>query len=97
MSVKDVNIKKLTYYFFNNIIHIKNKKSYKNVLIYYIGYMTIKKDLKIYSGNPLYIIFDKVDGYLKETNGTRYLTLVPANESTEKIKNMKNYGIKSKI
>ena len=44
MSVKDMNIKNLTYYFFDDIINIKefypndikiDEKSYKNVLIYY--------------------------------------------------------------
>ena len=55
-KVKNINIKNPTYYFFNDIISIKNfdvnnieidEKSYKNILIYYIGYVTIKKDLKI--------------------------------------------------
>ena len=62
MNVKDINIKNHTYYFFNDIINIKDfdlnniridEKSYKNVLIFYIGYVTIKKDLKIDSVNPL--------------------------------------------
>ena len=30
-----------------------DKKSYKNILIYYIEYVTIKKDLKTYSVSPL--------------------------------------------
>ena len=30
-----------------------DKKSYKNILIYYIEYVRIKKDLKIYSVNPM--------------------------------------------
>ena len=41
-----------------------DKKSYKNIDIYYIGYITIKKidDYdNIYSVNPLYLIIDKVD------------------------------------
>ena len=41
-----------------------DKKSYKNIDIYYIGYITIKKidDYEnIYSVNPLYLIIDKVD------------------------------------
>ena len=50
MIVRDINIKKHTYYFFNDIINIKDsdfdnkidEKSYKNILIYYIGYVTIK-------------------------------------------------------
>ena len=51
-KVKDINIKNWTYYFFNDIINIKNfdsnnikkdQKSYKNILIYYIGYVTINE------------------------------------------------------
>ena len=41
-----------------------DKKSYKNVGIYYIGYIT-KKDsdhVKINSVNPFYIIINEVDG-----------------------------------
>ena len=68
MSAKDINIRKHTYYFFDDIINIKefdpnnikiNEKSHKNILIYYIGYLKIKKDLKIYSVNTLYLIFSK--------------------------------------
>ena len=45
MSVKDINIKNRTYYFFNDITYIENfdanniiidEKSYKNIFIYYI-------------------------------------------------------------
>ena len=50
--------------------------------------MTIKdsKKVKIFSVNPLYLIFNKVNGYFEEINGNRYLTLVPPNGSKEKIK-----------
>ena len=50
--VKQIDIKSRTYYFYNDIIDLKNvdarllkidKKSYKNLDIYYIGYITIKK------------------------------------------------------
>ena len=52
---KDINIKNRTYYFFNGIIDIEtldtnnikiDEKSYKNILIYYIGYVTVQKYLK---------------------------------------------------
>ena len=46
----------------------------------------IKEYLKIYSVNPLYLIFRKVDGCFDEINKSKYLTLVPTNESKEKIK-----------
>ena len=57
----------------------------KNVLLYYIGYVTIKdwKYIKICNVNPLCLIFNKVNGYFEEINGNRYLTLVPTNESKE--------------
>ena len=51
-QVKELNIKNQTYYFFDNVINIKNfhsnllkidKKSHKDIDIYYIGYITIKK------------------------------------------------------
>ena len=52
-KVKQINIKNGTYYFYNDIIDLKyfepnllkiDKKSYKNIDIYYIGYITIKKN-----------------------------------------------------
>ena len=51
-TVKQINIINRTYYFYNDIIDLKNfdarlfkvdKKSYKNIGIYNIGYITIKK------------------------------------------------------
>ena len=45
-----------------------NKKSYKNVGVYYIGYITIKDSgyVKINSVNPLCIIINEVDGSIEE-------------------------------
>ena len=65
-EVKKINNKNRTYYFYNDIISIKNvdlillkidRKSYKDVGIYNIGYIIIKKinDCEnIYSVNLLY-------------------------------------------
>ena len=50
--------------------------------------MTFKKYVKVYSVNPLYLIFRYVNGYFEEINGNEYLTLVPTNESEEKIKKL---------
>ena len=54
-------------------------KSCKNILIYYIGYITIKdsKYVKINSLNPLYLIFSTVNKYFEEINKNKYLMLVP--------------------
>ena len=69
----------------------------KNIFIYYIGYVTIKEYIKIYSVNPLYLIFRYANGYFEGINGNRYLTLFPLNESKEKFKNIKNWGVKLEI
>ena len=77
------------YHFTNDPKNIKiDEKSYKNIFVYYIGYVTIKdsKYVKIYIVNPLYLIFDKVNGYFEEINGNKYLTPLPTNEGKEKIK-----------
>ena len=83
--------------FYPNNIKI-DEQSYKDILIYYIGYVTIKDSryVKINSVNPLYLIINKVNRYFEEINKSKYLTLVPTNESKEKI-NMKNCGVKSEI
>ena len=85
-EVKQIEIKNRTYYFYNDMINLKNfepnllridKKSYKNVGIYYnIGYITVKKidDYEsIYSVNPLYLQVNHANGYIKEKNGNKYL------------------------
>ena len=63
-KVKDIDIKNYTYYFFEDIINIKNfdlnknkidEKSDRDILVSYIGYAMIKdqKDVKINNVNPL--------------------------------------------
>ena len=44
-----------------------NKKSYKSIGIYYVGYITMKDSdhVKINSVNPLYLIIGQVDGYIE--------------------------------
>ena len=51
-NIKEINIKNLTYYFFNDMMNIRDfdsswlkidKKLYNNIRIYNIGYITIKK------------------------------------------------------
>ena len=84
-EVKQINIKNRAYYFYNDMINLKNldsnllkidKKHYKGINIYYIGYITIKKidDCEnIYSVNPLYLIVNDASGYIEEKNGNKYL------------------------
>ena len=76
-NIKQINIKNQTYYFLNDMINVKDfdsslmkidKKSYKNISIYNIGYITIKKIdncENIDSVNPLYLMIGEVIGYIK--------------------------------
>ena len=56
-----------------NLLKI-DKNSYKNIDIYYIGYITMKDFdyVKIKSVNPFYLIVSEVDGHIKEENGNKY-------------------------
>ena len=47
-------------------------------------YSTLLYSLKIYSVNPLYLIFGKMNVHFEVINGNKYLTLVPTNQSKEK-------------
>ena len=103
-QVKEVNIKNQTYHFFDDMVDIKifhsnilkiDKKLHKDIVIYYIVYITIKKfgDCEnIHSVNPLYLIIHSATGYFKEKNGEKYLIL----DSTEKYEEVFT-GIRSEI
>ena len=76
-EVKKINIKNQTYYFFDDMIDIRSfhsnllkidKKFHKDIDIYCIGYITIKKfsDCEnIRCVNPLYLIIHSATGHLK--------------------------------
>ena len=81
-QVKEIKIKS-AYYFFGDMVNIEDfhsnlleieKKSHKNIDIYYIGYVTIKKfsdNENINNVNPLYLIIHSATGYFKEKNGEK--------------------------
>ena len=98
-ETKELNIKNQTYYFIDDIIDIKNfhsnllkidKKPYKDIDIYHIGYITIKMfnekfsdHENIHSVNLLYLIFHSATEHFKEKNGEKYLILDPTEKYEE--------------
>ena len=71
MTAKQLNIKNRTYYFYSDLINVLNfepinlkldKKTWKDIDIYYIGYVDKNKqeDWCVNSVNPLYLIINKV-------------------------------------
>ena len=110
-TLKQINIKNWTYYFYNDIIDLENfdssllkidKKSYKGIGIYNIGYITIKKidDYEnIYSVNPLYLIIAHASGYIEEKGVNKYLVFDSTDENKELLKKYNDVfnGIRDKI
>ena len=80
------------------MINIKNfesklleiaKKSYKDIGVYSIGYVTIKNidDCKnIYSVNPLYLLVNHANGYIEEKGVNKYLVFDSTDETKELLK-----------
>ena len=105
--VKQINIKNRTYYLYDDIIDLKDfdakllkidKKSYKNIDIYYTGYITKNKidDYeRIYSVNPLYLRIDHANGYIEERN--KYLIFDSADETKELLKNTMMFAMELRI
>ena len=77
-ELKEIDIENSTCYYFNDIIKIEDfnldnslidEKAYKNILFYNISYKTI------IDAKPLRIRFDKVEGFIRVYDRSRYLVL----------------------
>ena len=84
MVIKQINLKRKSYYFWKDQIWINSfddkylkldKKSVMDIDIYYIGYVTKKPEYNIDSVNPLYLFISKLDGFIDEKNGNKYLNI----------------------
>ena len=106
-EMKVIGIKNRTYYFYERI-NLKNfdsnllkidKKHYKGINIYCIGYIAIKKIddcVNIYSAIPLYLLVSHASGYVEEKHGNKYLIFDDSkmkNESKALLKNAQMFGM----
>ena len=80
-SVKEINVKNRTYYFFDDMFNIKN-----------LDPNEIKVDGKSYK-NIIWVL----NGYIEESNENKYLTLVRFDKSKNTLKKIQAYGVKSEI
>ena len=80
MVIKQLNIKNRTYYFYNDLIALKDfgpnllkldKKSSLDISIDYIGYVIKKTDCNSDSVNPLYLFISELDGFIEEKEGCK--------------------------
>ena len=107
-TVKQTDIKNRTYYFYNDMINIKifdpillkiDKKSYKDIGIYNVGYIKILKidDCEnIYVVNPLYLIIAHANGYIDKKGVNKHLIFDSLDENKELLKNTTMFGMESK-
>ena len=110
-EIKQIHNKNRTYFFYNDIIDLKkfnarllkiDKKSYKSISIYNVGYITKKKidDCeKINSVNPLYFLISNASGYIEEKDVNKYLIFDSTDENKELLKKYNDVfnGIRDKI
>ena len=90
MAVRQLNIEGRTYYFYNDLINIKNvnrnnlKLDKKSVLgngIYYIRYITKQPQWNVNSVNPLYLIINRIKGHFEEKDRDKYLFISSENSA----------------
>ena len=95
VTTKLMNIKNRTYYFYNDLINIKDfnpkllkldKKSFKSIGVYCIGYITKKDEYKFNSVNPLCLLFDEIDGFIEEIEGSKCLNIAITDSNSEVLK-----------
>ena len=95
VTTEQIDIKNKTYYFYNGLINLKNfdpkllkldKKSSKDITIYYIGYVTKKPEYNINSVNLLSLVIDELDGFVKEKEGDKYLNISVSDSNNEVLK-----------
>ena len=110
-EIKQIHNKNRTCFFYNDIIDLKkfnarllkiDKKSYKSISIYNVGYITKKKidDCeKINSVNPLYFLISNASGYIEEKDVNKYLIFDSTDENKELLKKYNDVfnGIRDKI
>ena len=106
-EVKQINIKNRTYYFYSDMINLKNwsnllkidRKSYKNIGIYNIWYITIKKIGGCENIYSVTLLFNQPSRYIEEKNENKYLIFNSTDENKELLKKYLDVwsGIKNKM
>ena len=96
-EVKQIEIKDRTYYFYNDIVNLKNfesnllkidKKSYKSIDIYYIGYITIKL-LNYLQCKPFILACSSCKWIYWRKNGNKYFVFDSKDENKELLMELK--------
>ena len=69
MTTKQLNLKNRTYYHYSDLVNVLkfeagnlelDKKTWKNLNIYFIGYLDKKAEWNVNSVNPVYLLTNRV-------------------------------------
>ena len=101
-----MNIKNRTYHFCDDMVNIKDfypnllkldKKSFKNIGVHYIEYITKTDQYEINSVNPLYLHVHRIDGFIEDKEGSKYLNIASTDSKSRVLKKYKGVwsGIKN--
>ena len=64
----------------------ETKKTFKCINIYYFGYVPKKEEYKINSVKTLYLLIYKIDGFIEEKGGNKYLNIAITDNNDEVLK-----------
>ena len=102
-EVKQINIKNRSYYFYNDIIDLKNfdarllKIEHWHLQQWVYHKKKIDNCKNINSVNPWYLSIDHANGYIEEKNGIKYLIFDSVDENKELLKNTMMFGVELRI
>ena len=65
--------------------------------IYDIGYADKNPEWNVNSVDPLYLIINRIDGFVEEKNVNKYLNISDTSRNNEILKNTTKYLMKSNI
>ena len=95
MTTKQLNIKNRSYYFYNDLVNVLSfeasnlkldKKTWKDLDIYFIGYVDKKPEWNVNSVNPLYLMTSIFYGHIEEENGVKYLIISDISRNSNVLK-----------
>ena len=83
MTTKQLNIKNRTYYFYNDLINLKDfdpsllklDKNHQWILVFTTAMLQKKSEHNINSVNQLYLLIGELDGFIEEKEGSEYLNI----------------------
>ena len=63
-----------------------DKKTSMGLYIYYIGSVDKKPEWNVNNVNPLYLMINRIDGFIEQKNGGKYLNISDTDKNSEALK-----------